>query len=204
MKINKIFIWLFCLSLLIILTGCNNENNQFESKDKEEKVAQTMDKEDKILIVYFSQTGTTKKVSTYMNELLAADLLELKPIIPYTEDDIEYFTNGRADREQQDKNARVMISNLPDSIDQYDIILLGYPIWHGEAPRIINTFIESFDFSNKTIIPYCTSHSSSFGSSDTYLKESANQANWIEGKRFSPDITKREIEEWFKDLGLIK
>ena len=98
-----------------------------------------------------------------------ADLYEIIPEDPYTEEDLAYYTDGRADQEQNNPDARPAISGEVENMAQYDVVLLGYPIWHGQAPRIISTFLESYDFSGKTIVPFCTSHSSGIGSSDDDL-----------------------------------
>lgn len=151
----------------------------------------------KILVVYFSCTGTTKKLAEYAADILDADLYEIVPQKPYTEKDLAYYTGGRADKEQDDLQARPAISGSISDIAGYDKILLGYPIWHGQAPRIISTFLESYDFSGKTIIPFCTSHSSGIGSSDTSLHSLCSEtAEWKAGRRFSSDTTQDEIKEW--------
>lgn len=99
--------------------------------------------------------------------MLGADLYEITPQQPYTEDDLAYYTGGRADQEQDDPIARPAISGSIEDMAQYDVVFIGYPIWHGQAPRIISTFLENYDFSGKTIVPFCTSHSSGIGNSDT-------------------------------------
>lgn len=186
---------------MMLLVGCQATMQEKESKEAKETEVPAMNN-DKILVVYFSQTATTKKISTYIKDVLHTDIYEIQAKIPYTNDDLDYYSGGRADIEQEDKNARVEISNLLVDLNQYDTVFLGYPLWHGQAPRIMDTFIESFDFSNKTIIPYCTSHSSLFGTSDRYLKEKSGNATWIEGQRFSNKTTKTEIETWIHELNI--
>ena len=159
-------------------------------------------KQTNILVAYFSCTGTTKTLAGYAAEYLNADLYEIVPKQPYTDEDLAYYTNGRADKEQNDPSARPAISGSVDNMEQYDIILLGYPIWHGQAPRIISTFLESYDFSGKTILPFCTSHSSDIGSSDTDLHSLAANANWLKGKRFAAETAKEEIIQWVKEKGI--
>ncbi len=107
-------------------------------------------------------TGTTEPLAEYAAEILEADIYEIMPEVPYTETDLAYYTNGRADQEQNDPSARPAIAGKVENMEEYDTIILGYPIWHGQAPRIISTFLESYDFSEKTIIPFCTSHSPKF------------------------------------------
>lgn len=155
-----------------------------------------------ILIAYFSATGTTKQIAEYTSEILDADIYEIVPADPYTEEDLAYYTNCRADREQNDSSARPAISGSIENMEQYDTILLGYPIWHGQAPRIINTFLESYDFSRKTILPFCTSHSSGIGSSDINLHALAENAKWLDGRRFSAGASKEEIAAWLDEMGI--
>lgn len=154
------------------------------------------------LVVYFSATGTTKSLAEYAADILDADIYEIVPNDPYTEEDLAYYTNGRADREQNDSSARPAISDSIENMEQYDTILLGYPIWHGQAPRIISTFLESYDFSGKTILPFCTSHSSGIGTSDTNLHSLAKNANWLDGRRFAGGTTKEEIAAWLDEMGI--
>ena len=104
-----------------------------------------------MLVVFFSATGTTKAVAEQVSDILHADLYEILPEQPYTEADLAYYTGGRCDREQDDPSVRPAIAGEPIDIASYDTILIGYPIWHGQAPRIISTFLESYDFSGKTI-----------------------------------------------------
>ena len=113
----------------------------------------------KALVAYFSATNTTRPLAEYAAGVLDADLYEIVPEVPYTDADLAYYTNGRADREQNDPAARPAISGSVDNMADYDVVFLGYPIWHGQAPRIISTFLESYDFTGKTIVPFCTSHS---------------------------------------------
>ena len=134
-------------------------------------------------------------------EILNADLYEIVPEDPYTEEDLAYYTNGRADQEQNDASARPAISGGVENMERYDTIILGYPIWHGQAPRIISTFLESYDFSGKTIVPFCTSHSSGIGSSaDNLHALCSDSVNWLDGKRFEAGTTKETLEEWFGDM----
>ncbi len=108
---------------------------------------------------------------------------------------------GRADQEQNDSSARPAICSGVENMERYDTIILGYPIWHGQALRIISTFLESYDFSGKTIVPFCTSHSSGIGPSvDNLHSLCSDSVNWLEGRRFEAGTTKETLEEWFGDL----
>ncbi len=156
----------------------------------------------KVLVAYFSATGTTRPLAEYAGDMLGADLYEITPQQPYTEDDLAYYTGGRADQEQDDPSARPAISGSVENMGQYDVVFIGYPIWHGQAPRIISTFLESYNFSGKTIVPFCTSHSSGGGSSDTNLHSLAPKANWLPGQRFAGGATRDEIEQWIDSLDI--
>lgn len=155
-----------------------------------------------ILVAYFSATNTTEKLAEYAAEILGADLYEITPTVPYTEADLAYYTNGRADKEQNDSTCRPEISGSVSNMSGYKTVFIGYPIWHGQAPRIISTFLESYDFSGKTIVPFCTSHSSGIGSSDTNLHDLAGGANWLSGRRFGGSASKNDISEWIKTLNI--
>ncbi len=161
--------------------------------------------ENTILVAYFSATGTTEQVAQQAADILDADLYEIVPEEPYTEADLAYYTGGRADQEQDDPNVRPVINGIVENMDQYDTVLLGYPIWHGQAPRIISTFLESYDFAGKTIIPFCTSHSSGVGSSaDNLHNLCPDTVNWAEGTRFNGGASSEEIENWLQNQGLYR
>ena len=124
------------------------------------------------------------------------------PEVPYTETDLAYYTNGRADQEQNDPSARPAIAGKVENMEEYDTIILGYPIWHGQAPRIISTFLEAYDFSGKTIVPFCTSASSGLGSSAENLQSFASAATWLEGNRFSGNASNETVKAWVDGLNI--
>ncbi|MDE7341140.1 MAG: flavodoxin [Lachnospiraceae bacterium] len=164
---------------------------------------QEADVNTKTLVVYFSCTGTTELVAEYVTEILGADSYQIVPENPYTEADLAYYTNGRADQEQNDPDARPAISGGVENMDTYDTIILGYPIWHGQAPRIISTFLESYDFSGKTIIPFCTSHSSGIGSSASNLHVLCSESvEWMDGKRFEAGVSRESVQNWIGEVGI--
>ena len=163
--------------------------------NQEETMGNTM------LVAYFSATGTTEQVAQQAAEILGADLYEIVPEEPYTEADLAYYTGGRADQEQGDPNARPAINGSVEDMSQYDTVLLGYPIWHGQAPRIISTFLESYDFAGKTIIPFCTSHSSGVGSRADNLHDLCpDTVTWIEGTHFASGASGKEIGNWLQNI----
>ena len=154
------------------------------------------------LVVYFSATGNTKPLAEYAAKYLSADLYEIVPAQPYTDADLNYNNNqSRSTLEHGDASIRPEIEGLIESIDAYDTIYLGYPIWWGEAPRIIDTFLTSFDFSGKTIIPFCTSASSGVGSSATLLHDLCSpETIWMDGTRFAIGTSESKITAWIDGL----
>ena len=155
------------------------------------------------LVACFSATGNTEGVAQHLQALLDADLYEIVPTDPYSDDDLNYnVSDYRANQEQNDPDARPAIDGGVDNIEDYDVIFLGYPIWWGEAPRIISTFLESYDFTGKTIVPFCTSGSSGMGGSAEHLADLAAEAVWLEGVRFDPGASQKEVASWIDGLGL--
>lgn len=152
------------------------------------------------LVVYFSRTNNTEKIAEYLIELGNADSYEIEAAVAYTDEDINYSDSScRANREQSDKTVRPEIADPIDSIDKYDVIYLGYPIWWGEEPRIIDTFLESYDFSDKIVIPFCTSASSGISSSEKNIANLVPIGNQLEGKRFASSATKESVSEWMQE-----
>lgn len=155
-----------------------------------------------ILIAYFSCTNNTGTVAQHIQTVTGGTLYEIVPEVPYTADDLKYYTDCRADREQNDPTARPAVSGEVGNMQRYDVVFVGYPIWHGQAPKIIYTFLESYDFSGKTVVPFCTSASSGIGSSDTNLHSLAPQAEWKGGRRFSAGTEQSAVESWIEGLNL--
>lgn len=157
-----------------------------------------------ILVAYFSCTGTTKPLAEYAAGYLNADLYEIVAETPYTSEDLDYNkSNSRVSKEQEDANARPAISGKVENMDQYTTVVLAYPIWWGQAPRIISTFLESYDFSGKTIVPFCTSHSSGIGSSDKNLHSLVDgSVEWKDGNRFAGGTMESEITGWLDEMGI--
>jgi len=157
--------------------------------------------EEKTLVVYFSATGTTKGVAERLASVTGADLYEIVPAEPYTAEDLNYNDKTtRATREQNDKSVRPQIAGEPLLLDGYATIYVGYPIWWGEEPRILDTFAESYDFSGKTMIPFCTSGGSGIGSSGRNLEKLTNGATWLDGKRFGGSVSEAELQAWADGL----
>lgn len=196
------------LSLLLVLMGMSacadntGQNNNNNSNNNGGGTTPPVVTTENVLIAYFSCTGTTESIAQLIAEETGETLHEIQPAVPYTEEDLDYYSGGRADREQTDPTARPAIANSVQNIQDYDIVFLGYPIWHGQAPKIIYTFLESYDFSGKTIIPFCTSHSSGIGSSDDNLHSLATNADWKEGRRFASNTTAEKVATWLEELDL--
>lgn len=156
-----------------------------------------------ILVVYFSATNTTEGVAEQIAESLSADLYEIVPEQPYTDADLNYNDdNSRSTIEMNDSSARPAISGSVEDMEQYSIVFIGYPIWWGEAPRIVSTFMESYDFSGKTIVPFCTSGGSGVGSSAANLEALTEGATWLSGTRLDGGSSRETIVEWVNGLGL--
>ena len=154
----------------------------------------------KKLVTYFSVTGNTKEVASKLSTALGADLHEIVAKDPYTKEDLNWKDKGsRSSKEMNDKSYRPDISDTVEDMDSYDTIYIGYPIWWGVAPTIVNTFLEKYDLDGKTIITFATSGSSEMGNSTEELKVSANGANFKEGQVFKKDASEEEL----KSLSLI-
>ncbi len=158
--------------------------------------------EQKTLIAYFSATNNTENIANHLEAILDAGLYEITPETPYTSADLDYNTDCRANREQNDASARPAISGGVDNMTEYDVIFLGYPIWWGQAPKIISTFLESYDFAGKTIVPFCTSGSSGMGSSAENLQDLTDGVTWLEGRRFSGSASASDVQSWVDSLDL--
>ena len=201
---RKTTILIMAALALSLFAGCGSEKSveteteHYSAGEEIQTESQSELQTDKNIVVYFSRTGHTKPLAEYIKDELNADIYEIKALIPYTDEDIEYYTDCRADREQNDPDARPEIAGeLPD-LSQYDTVYLGYPIWHGQAPKIIYTFLESIDLNGKTVIPFCTSGSSPVGSSADNLHPLAPDAVWKDGTRFEIGTSREKINEWLK------
>lgn len=156
--------------------------------------------ENDTIVVYFSRTNNTEKIAEHIIDITNADSYEIEAAVPYTDADIRYQDNNcRANKEQNDKTVRPEIAEPITSIDSYDVVFIGYPIWWGEEPRIIDTFLESYDFSDKTVVPFCTSGGSGISVSEKNIANLIPIGNQLEGKRFSASASQSEIESWVKE-----
>ena len=153
----------------------------------------------KTLVAYFSASGVTARLAEKVAKVVNGDLYELVPAKPYTAADLDWTNDkSRSSVEMKNKSFRPEISGKAENMSDYDTIYLGFPIWWYVAPTIVNTFLESYDLSGKTIIPFATSGSSGMGGTNAELKNSCRGAILNEGKRYSSDATEKEIETWVK------
>lgn len=153
------------------------------------------------IVVYFSATGTTKGVAERIANVTNADLYEIIPAEPYSDADLDWNDkNSRTTIEMNDPNARPAIADNTISFDGYSTVYIGYPIWWGDAPRIMSTFVEAHDFGGLTVIPFCTSGGSGIGRSGSNLASQADSGNWLDGKRLEAGSSEDEISTWINGL----
>jgi flavodoxin len=188
---NKFIAILIALLSILIITGCGTQKENNITTNNDTKT------DKKIAVIYFSATGNTKEVAESIKDITGGELTEIIPLKEYTSADLNYNdSNTRATKEQNNPSSRPEIKNTIN-VD-YDVIYLGYPIWWGDVPHIILTFIDTYDLDGKTIIPFCTSGSSSIDNSLNTLKNYNININWVDGKRLTNN--KKEIENWINSL----
>ena len=181
---KKIAIMLVAL-LTMNLSACS-QNNKKE------------DKEMKVLVAYFSASGTTKGMAQQLAEVAGADLHEIKPAQHYTDADLDWRNKkSRSSVEMQDKSSRPAITDKLKNLQDYDVIYVGFPIWWNTCPTIINTFMEAYDFQGKTVIPFATSGGSSIKKACEDLKAAYPDVKWKEGKLLNR-TSKKDLEDWVK------
>ena len=158
-----------------------------------------------VLVVYYSATGNTEAVAGCIAEATGGDLFELEPAEPYTDADLNWTDeNSRVTLEHEDESLRdvELVADTVDNWDSYDTVFIGYPIWWGIAAWPVDTFVETNDFTGKTVIPFCTSSSSGLGQSGELLAEMAGTGDWQEGERFRSSASQEDVTEWVDSLGL--
>ena len=154
-----------------------------------------------VLVVYFSATGTTRGVAEKIAALTGADTYEIIAAEPYSDADLNWNDrNSRTTLEQNDKSVRPGIGSEAIDLSGYTTVYIGYPIWWGEEPRIMDTFAESYDFSGKTMIPFCTSGGSGIGRSESNLADRAGSGTWLDGKRFGSSVSEADLQAWIDGL----
>ncbi len=211
---KKLFSLLLAAAMLLTLAACGTANTGGTvDEPKNNTAADTADPAPddttpestggKVLVAYFSATGHTRTIAEHLQTALDADLYEIVPQEPYTADDLDYNTDGcRANREQNDDAARPAISGGVEDMAGYDVVFIGYPIWWGQAPKIVYTFLESYDFSGKTIVSFCTSGCSGMGGEDILKAACSKETKWLPGKRLSSRESAVSVQKWVESLGL--
>lgn len=202
---KKIMSILVMFALLLCFTACaNNSKETDDSSDIASKETELNKSEAKALVVYFSCTGNTKAVAQKISKLTGADLYEIISTDPYTDEDLNYNNdNCRANKEMNDPDARPAIGSNAIDISNYDIVFIGYPIWWGTMPRIINTFLDTYDLSDKTVMPFCTSGGSGISKSVSDMKAQELDADIRDGLRANGS-SDSGINEWLSDNGLMQ
>ena len=177
------------------------ETEEAENTEAVQADAETAAAGKDVLVVYFSATGTTKDIAEKIAAITDADLYEIKAAQEYTAEDLNWNdSNSRTTLEQNDKSVRPEIGSDPVSPEGYTTIYIGFPIWWGEEPRIMDTFVESYSFDGITMIPFCTSSSSGIGRSGQNLADNAGSGNWLDGQRFGAGAPESEIQAWIEGL----
>lgn len=179
----------------------NNQQNDINSDDNSDNTNKILN--GKILVVYFSAQNHTREVAKKIANNLNADIFEIEPLEKYTSSDLDWTNeNSRVSREHDDETLRniKLVSTKAPNWENYDTVLIGYPIWWGIAAWPVDTFVKNNDFTEKTVIPFCTSSSSGMGESGILLEKEANGGDWKEGKRFSSGASNQDIKTWTDSL----
>ena len=157
----------------------------------------------KALVAYFSASGTTAKAAKVLAKATGADLYEIKPAVPYTRADLNWMDKGsRSSVEMNDKHSRPALAETDAPVAGYDVIFLGFPIWWYTAPTIINTFLEGYNFTGKTIVLFATSGGSGLGKSAAGLRPSAPGARIVDGRLLNGRLSENELKSWINSMNL--
>ncbi len=209
-RMNKFTALILALAVILSPAACGQKAApETETKpepetadtEKNEQAQETEAPAEKVLVVYFSATGTTKGVAEKIAAVTDADLFEIVPVNGYTDGDLDWHdSKSRTTHEQNDKSARPEIAGEPVSLEGYTTVFVGFPIWWGEEPRIMDTFAESYNFDGLTVIPFCTSGSSGIGKSGQNLAELAKSGTWLDGKRLPSNVSEEDLQAWIDGL----
>ena len=208
LHMKKLFTVLTMLVAALLMTACGGNTAQdtkaAPAKTETASTQTTPATDSKTLIVYFSAQGHTKQLAETTSKALGADLVEIVSKEPYTAHDLDYNDKTtRATVEQNNPAARPAIANKIENMAQYNTVIIAYPIWWAQEPRIVDTFVESYDFTGKTLVPICTSGGSDIGRSGEALAAlTTGAATWKDGKRFAPTASADEIADYFKSIGV--
>lgn len=156
----------------------------------------------KVLVAYFSATGTTKKIAVSLAEAEEADLFEIVPEKPYTAEDLNWQNKAsRSTVEMQDLNCRPAVISKVENMDQYEVVFVGFPIWWGREPSVVDTFLEAYNFAGKTIVPFCTSGGNGIGFVGDRIKELlGREATVVNGQRMGGEISVSDLKTWADGL----
>ncbi|MBR6948059.1 MAG: NAD(P)H-dependent oxidoreductase [Muribaculaceae bacterium] len=192
---KKIFYILACM-----MTGCLALCTVMTANAQNSKKNDNVMSNKKTLVAYFSATGTTMETASKLAKVANADLHEIIPEVPYTPADLNWRDkSSRSTVEMENKSSRPAIANRVENMEQYDTVFVGYPIWWYIAPTIINTFLEQYDLTGKTVVPFFTSGGSGAGQTMKYLKPSAPGANWVDPKNLNY-MGEAEMKNWIDSL----
>lgn len=155
----------------------------------------------KMLVAYFSASGVTERAAQRLSEVAGADLYEIRPEVPYSRADLDWTDKkSRSSVEMSDPASRPGIAGKLDGMDQYEVVFVGFPIWWYVAPTIINTFLEGYDLSGKTIVPFATSGGSGMGRTNERLAPSCPGATLLEGKLLNDSLSREALQSWLKEI----
>ena len=211
---KKLTALLMGIMMVLGLTACSSAPSSSSSTAESSQVSETANTSSvsesrsgvgKTLVVYYSATGNTQQAADLIAEATGADIFELEPADPYTDEYLNWTEeDSRVVREHDNPDARdvELVADTVENWDSYDTVFIGYPIWWGIAAWPVDGFIEANDFTGKTVIPFCTSSSSDLGDSGNLLEEAAGTGNWLEGQRFSSSVSQEEVQTWVEGLGL--
>ena len=182
-----------------------NEEADTNSENTTDTTENTSTGNGKTLVVYYSASGNTKDVAEKIAKITEADLFEIEPVEPYTDDDLDWTDDdSRVSREHDDESLRdvELVSTTVDNWDSYDTVYIGYPIWWGIAAWPVDNFVKENDFTGKTVITFCTAATSGIGDSGNLLEEMTGTGDWKEGERFHGGASESDISSWIDSLGL--
>ena len=188
---------LFVLSFSTMQVFAAKKNTKKPVLEKQVKEGEVKMSDKKILVAYYSATGTTKEVAEKIAKAAKADIYEITALKPYSNTDLNWHdSKSRTTIEQNDSSIRPEIASKDADVSKYDLIFIGYPIWWGDEPRILDTFVEKYNFEGKTLVPFCTSGGSGIGRSGKNLEKNAKSGKWLDGRRLSTGTSEKELSSW--------
>ena len=197
----------FVLCAALCIAGCGGQQASSSATRSVASSSSAASEAGETLVVYFSATGNTEAVVQDIVNETGATSFAIQPAQPYTSEDLDYNnSSSRVSKEHADPALQdvALDQDTPDNWTSYDTVLIGYPIWWGEAAYPVASFVKANDFTGKTVIPFCTSASSDMGQSAEHLSELANGGEWMGGMRFPSGVNSDEVCQWIDDLGLEK